>query len=142
MEIEFAFREEKSNVFGIVFRPVVDLVYISGGKEVEGTAYIDSGADISLIPLALGEDLGLKIEKGDSISEMSGIGKGGVPIVIKTIKLRVGDKIINTRVAWALVEEVPLLLGRIDIFNIFDITFKRNEKTLFSEQRKVKKEAV
>ncbi len=142
MEIEFAFREEKSNVFGIVFRPVVDLVYISDGKEVEGTAYIDSGADISLIPLALGEDLGLKIEKGDSISEMSGIGKEGVPIVIKTIKLRVGDKIINTRVAWALVEEVPLLLGRIDIFNIFDITFKRNEKTLFSEQRKVKKEAV
>ncbi|MBS3119107.1 retropepsin-like domain-containing protein [Candidatus Woesearchaeota archaeon] len=142
MEIEFAFREEKSNVFGIIFRPVVDIVYISNGKEVEGTAYIDSGADISLIPRALGEDLGLKIEKGDSISEMSGIGKPGVPIVIKTIKLRLGDKTFNTRIAWALVEEVPLLLGRIDIFNIFDITFKRNEKTLFSERGNITKEAA
>ena len=47
--------------------------------------------------------------------------------------MKIGDKIIETRIAWALVEEVPLLLGRTDVFNLFDICFKKNEKTVFAD---------
>lgn len=142
MEIEFSFREERSSIFGPINRPVVEVVYFNGEKEADGTPYLDSGADVSLIPKSLGELLGLSIEKGDAISEMNGVGEIGVPVIIKKINLRIGTKVLSTRIAWALVEEVPLLLGRIDIFNIFDITFKRNEKTLFSERGKQQKEAV
>ena len=36
------------------------------------------------------------------------------------------------RVAWSLTEDVPLVLGRLDVFNEFDIFFKeREEKVIF-----------
>ncbi|HLC80566.1 MAG TPA: hypothetical protein VJG31_02230 [Candidatus Nanoarchaeia archaeon] len=142
MEVEFSFREEHSSIFGPINRPVVEVVYFNRDKEVEGIPYLDSGADVSLIPKSLGEFLGLSMEKGDSISEMKGVGEIGIPVIIKKINLRIGTKVLDTRIAWALIEEVPLLIGRIDIFNIFDITFKRNEKTLFSERGNIKKEAL
>ena len=110
MEVEFAFRKERSSIFGQINRPVVEVVYSNGSKEAEGTPYLDSGADVSLIPKSLGEFLGLSIEKGDAISEMNGIGAMGVPVVIKKINLQIGTKVIDTRIAWALVEEVTLLL--------------------------------
>jgi len=38
--------------------------------------------------------------------------------------MRVGSVEFRARVAWSQVEEVPLLLGRMDVFRRFDITFK------------------
>ncbi|MBI2652502.1 hypothetical protein HYX00_03460 [Candidatus Woesearchaeota archaeon] len=94
---------------------------------------MDSGADISLISKSVGDLLGLKIENNDKITEAKGIGERSVPIIIKKIKMKIGDKLLETRIAWALIEEVPLLLGREDVFNLFDICFKKNKKTVFMD---------
>lgn len=77
--------------------------------------YIDSGADITLIPRQLGETLGFEIA-GDEIIEIGGLGDAKVPVIIKTVTMLLGEKKINCRIAWALVEEVPPLLGRTDLF--------------------------
>lgn len=42
---------------------------------------------------------------------------------MKKIVLVLDGKEIAARVAWALVEDVPLLLGRVDIFSQFRIIF-------------------
>ncbi len=131
MEIEFDFREEKSKIYGTVLRPVATINLINNDKEVFESAYVDSGADVTLIPKSVGDALYFKIENNDIITEIKGIGEMGVPIVIKKIKIKIGEKIFNARIAWAQIEEVPLLLGREDVFNIFDICFKRNKKTVF-----------
>ncbi|MBS3056889.1 MAG: aspartyl protease family protein [Candidatus Aenigmarchaeota archaeon] len=131
MEIEFYFREEKSRIFGSILRPVAEIIFINNEKEILESVYIDSGADVSLIPKSVGDALGFTIEKSDKITEVKGIGERGVPIIIKKIKIKIGEKIINTRVAWALIEDVPLLLGRTDVFNLFDICFQKNRKTVF-----------
>lgn len=47
--------------------------------------------------------------------------------------MKIGDEILDTRIAWALIEEVPLLLGRTDVFNLFDICFNKNKKTIFRD---------
>lgn len=133
MEIEFDFREERSKIFGPILRPIAKITLINDDMEVPEYLYVDSGADISLISKSVGDLLGFKIEDDDQITEVKGIGERVVPIIIKKIKMKIGDKLLNTRIAWALIEEVPLLLGRTDVFNLFDICFQKNKKTVFSD---------
>lgn len=101
--------------------------------EVPENLYVDSGADITLIPKSVGDLLGFKIKPDDKITEIKGICERGVPILIKKIKLKIGETMLEARIAWALVEEVPMLLGRIDIFTFFEICFQKNKKTIFSD---------
>lgn len=131
MEIEFDFREEISRIYGKILRPVAAITFINGDNEVFESVYVDSGADVSLIPKSVGDALGFKIEEKENITEIKGIGERGVPIIIKKVRIKIGEKRFDARIAWALIEEVPLLLGREDIFNLFDISFKRNRKTVF-----------
>lgn len=133
MEIEFDFKKEESRIFGPILRPVARIFLINEGKEVAEHLYVDSGADVSLIPKSVGDWLGFKVGDKEEITEIKGVGERGVPIIIKKIKMRIGEKESETRIAWALVEEVPLLLGRTDVFNLFNVCFKKNEKTVFAD---------
>lgn len=73
---------------------------------------IDSGADISIIPYTLGEDLGLHLDME---------------------KRR--DARVEARVGWALTDDVPLILGRLDIFRSFVIEFRELEGKIIFRRR-------
>ncbi len=133
MKIEFDFKEEPSSLFGKILRPVARVSLIHDTIEVPGHMYVDSGADITLVSKSIGDPLGFEIKKEDIITEIKDIGERGVPIIIKKVKMKIDEKVFETRIAWALIEEVPLLLGRTDIFNLFTICFKKNTKTVFKE---------
>jgi len=133
MEIEFDFKEEESGLFGRILRPVARIILVNGEIELPEHVYIDSGADVTLISKSVGDILGFKIDDKDEVTEIKGVGERGVPIIVKKVKIKVGGKLFEARVAWALVEEVPLLLGRTDVFNLFDICFMKNEKTVFRD---------
>ncbi len=132
--IEFDYLEEDSRLFGKIFRPVASVQFIDQkGERLFAYMYIDSGADITLIPRELGETLGFKIAD-DEIIEIGGLGDAKVPVIIRTVTMLLGEKEITCRVAWALVEEVPPLLGRTDLFDLFKITFdQKNKKIIFRE---------
>lgn len=131
MKVEFSFKKENSRIFGLIPRPVARIILINGNEQVPEMVYVDSGADVTLIPRSVGELLNFKIEPEDKIVEIKGIGERGIPIVIKKVKIKIGEKLIDARIAWSLIEEVPLLLGRVDIFKLFDITFEKERKTVF-----------
>jgi len=48
----------------------------------------------------------------------------------KKLKIKIGQRTIDTRIAWSLIEEVLLLLGRIDIFRLFNIYFQKEKPYL------------
>ena len=131
MEVEFAFRKERSNLLGSIWRPVARVIVIHRHRRVPQFFYVDSGADLTLIPKSVGDLLGLTLASPQEIQEIKGIGEHGVPIVIRRLKLQLGPKIFSARVAWCLLEEVPLLLGRMDCFRLFSITFRNNLTTIF-----------
>lgn len=131
VEIEFDFKKEESNIFGPILRPVARLFIIKGKTKLPEIFYVDSGADVTLIPRSVGELLGFKVESPEEISEIKGVGERGIPIVVKKVKLQIGQEKLKTKIAWSLVEEVPLLLGREDFFKYFDIIFAKNKKTIF-----------
>ena len=121
MRVEFPYVRERSSIFGVVSRPVARVV-LEG--EFPQWMYVDSGADITLIPLSVGKLIGLRRTKRDRIERIFGVGQSSVPILVKSTSMRVGSVEFRARVAWSQVEEVPLLLGRMDVFRRFDITFK------------------
>ncbi len=84
--------------------------------------YIDSGADISLIPRQLGESLGLSFSK-DQVRDIRGLGRGTIPVIISNVETMIGTRTLKARIAWALTEDVPLILGRLDVFDAFKVTF-------------------
>ena len=131
MEIDFDFRKEKSNIFGEIRRPIARLILIKGKIKLPEIFYVDSGADVTLIPRSVGELLGFKVKSPEEISEIKGIGEHGIPIVIRKITFQIGQTKIPSKIAWSLVENVPLLLGREDFFKYFDIVFRKNKKTIF-----------
>lgn len=132
--IVFHYKREPARIPGhFVYRPVAE-VYLKAisGKWIEFNPYIDSGADVTLIPLSLGKLLGLEIDK-NKIEEIGGI-KGNVPVIYTKAALRIGDKEILTQIAWALIEEVPPLLGRTDIFDNFKVTFDQTNGIIIFEE--------
>ncbi len=128
--IKFRYRKESSVISGTVLRPVADVVLEVNNRRVEAVMYIDSGADITMIPLEVGKALGFKQSPSDEILEIRGVSGGGVPYILKKAKIILDDKELKIRLAWALIEEVPLLLGRMDIFPKFKILFDEKEKSI------------
>lgn len=133
MQIEFDFKEEANGVFGAVMRPVARLYLIgASGEEVSEVFYVDSGADITLIPRSLGDLLGYSLADKSNVSEIKGVGGRSVPYLMRSVKIKFADNcMIEARVAWSLIDEVPSLLGRLDVFELFDIIFQKNRKTTF-----------
>lgn len=99
----------------------------SGGW-IEFHPYIDSGADVTLIPLSLGKLIGLS-QDHKRVYQISGI-RGSVSVIYSQIFMKIGGIEIRTKIAWTLVENVPPLLGRANIFDKFHITFKQDQEEI------------
>ena len=127
--ITFNYRKEKNSLGGIIFRPVADVVLQSNIGAVEVGMYIDSGADVSLIPLSIGLALGFS-QKAHEIKEMKGISSEPIPYVLKKVNFIFDNFKIEAEIAWALIEEIPILLGRKDIFTRFKIIFDESKKKI------------
>jgi hypothetical protein len=130
MGISFPYLKERSRIFGVVARPIARVIL---QRKYPQWMYVDSGADISLIPLSVGRLIGLTRTRGDKLRRIFGISRSSVSIIVKRVSMSIGPSEFNARVAWSQVEEVPLLLGRMDVFPRFSVTFKeRDQLTTFS----------
>ena len=130
--MKFEYRKEKSDILNYIYRPIIEVEFKNSEKgiTIPEILYFDSGADITLIPRSTGELLELEI-KNDEIKEIRGVGGGIVPVIVKKLNLSLCNYEFEARIAWALIEDVPLLLGRTDVFKYFD--FYINEEKLYVE---------
>ncbi len=130
--IEFYYQEEYSDKFGAILRPVAPILItnrLKSNKFILATMYIDSGADVTMIPLKAGEVLGFTYDT-EKIFHMHGI-SGSLPCILEKAKLKIGDKLIYADITWALTDKAPFLLGRRNVFKNFKITFYEDEKKIF-----------
>lgn len=94
--IEFDYKEyiktdERGEILGVYYRPNAIVKLINGDRYIVSNMLIDSGADISIIPKTEGEALGFRIEEGEKIEDISGIG-GQIPVVHRTINFNIGQE--------------------------------------------------
>jgi hypothetical protein len=125
--LTFPYREERSRIFGRIYRPVARVKFRSEEEWIPEWMYVDSGADITLIPRSVGDLLGFEMNK-EKIVDITGVGGGTVPVTVKKTMISLGEEIYDARIAWALIEDIPPLLGRMDVFNKFEVIFKEEKK--------------
>jgi predicted aspartyl protease len=119
-----------SSLLGKILRPMAEVILETDGRKVEAFMCVDSGADITMLPLRFGKALGFKQNPKDEILEIKGVSGSGVAYILKKVNIFLNGKKLSVRIAWALIEEVPLLLGRMDIFPKFKITFNEQAETI------------
>lgn len=134
---DFAWREELSESFGRVKRPVAEAsIKDKNGKWRALTMYIDSGADSCVISRSIGELFGHNIEKGTRI-RMKGFGEEEIIAFIHTMQIKIGPHEFEAKVAVAENDKVPNVIGRKDIFSIFEIQFKNIRQSTRFIRKKV-----
>lgn len=125
----FRFATATSRRFGPVRRPIIPALLIGPKQSLSFSFVLDSGADISMIPYSVGEALGLSVE-GAPRGECKGIGEGLVAYRLCTVRVRFQHIEIPIRVAWSTLDESPLLLGRLDVFDQLDIEFRQRTNAI------------
>ena len=102
----FRYRPERSHL-GTIYRPVATVIVEHKKIVIELPLYIDSGADISMIPYRFGKALGLEQTSKDRIKRIRGIAGRSVPYLVKRLTFIFGRRTISVRVAWSMTEEFP-----------------------------------
>lgn len=110
-----------------MYVPTARVILSHGKKSVELEMTIDSGADLSMIPYQVGVGLGLG--SGKAVHNLSGVA-GGLPYLLRRLHFRLGPFSFLARVAWAQRDDVPMLLGRADVFDRFVITFHEHRSVI------------
>ena len=126
--IEFSYQEEYSDKFGKILRPVALVTLSTKSKLMQAAMYIDSGADVTMIPFKAGIELGFKYDV-EKVFQMSGI-TGSLPCLLEKAEIKIGEKKLSVAITWALSDEAPFLLGRKDIFRFFRITFDEKKRKI------------
>ena len=114
----------------VVYRPTLDVVFtLPDGSEAEHVFVVDSGADISVAPRGLCEQLGLVWQNGVAVI-LRGIAQAQICEVdarVHDVQIRLADRDIEMVVPMCFAEQnAPYLLGRQGFFDRFDVTFQKS----------------
>nr|VFJ61815.1 MAG: hypothetical protein BECKDK2373B_GA0170837_11048 [Candidatus Kentron sp. DK] len=125
--LAFPCAEEEHRIFGKITRPLVTLALFSErfGKWLEvGQILVDTGADISTIPLKLGQILVSDVGSGIPMY-VGGILSSDISFnaFIHRIKARVGDYPFEMPVAVSLSSFIPPIWGRREALDRFTVSF-------------------
>lgn len=127
--IEFQFEKRRTQRLGEILKPIIPVTIVGQKRSVNIFMLLDSGADLSLIPYSVGIAIGLELDI-ENRSEVQGIGEGSVPYILNQVKLKIENVEFIARIGWALIEEVPFILGRLDVFQTFSIEFREFENKI------------
>ncbi|MBI2583745.1 MAG: retropepsin-like domain-containing protein [Candidatus Aenigmarchaeota archaeon] len=114
--------------------PIIPAILENGNKTLILDFFIDSGADMTMIPLSFARLLGFESWKIEEVENARDAGGGTVPYFVRSVQIIIGNKKLTIRIACSLQDNVPFLLGRKDIFDRFQVCFNdKDKKVVFTE---------
>lgn len=114
---------------GIVPEPIVPLVVRSAREERIYDFLVDSGADATLLPRSLADDLQINLKRCPQ-SKTQGVEGGSIKIYHASLKLKIGPWENSIRCAFASHDHIPPLLGRLDVFSHYTIIFDAKKQSI------------
>lgn len=136
-KLTFPCVEQEHHLFGKINRPVIRLAVYSVrfGRWLEiGKVLADTGADISVVPLPMGQILIHDIENGVPMY-VGGILSSSVAVnaFVHRITARIGDYTFEMPVAVSVSSVIPPILGRQEALDRFSVTFIYGKEVIFEE---------
>lgn len=134
MAVTFPFEDAGKNFFGKILRPVAKVSFQSPSKQTWTHAWmiIDTGADFSILPKYLSEDLHISLKKDCIKDTTAGVGgESKIYLCKKPIKVKLGNIEKEVPIAFFNNNEVPALLGRLGFLETFDVEFTKKHKVIF-----------
>ena len=130
MPIEFPLGTKVISL-GRVANPVVPLLLLTRSSGyVPFDFLIDTGADCSMIPAAVAEaELGVNLARRPQ-DVFFGIEGGGVRVYRGWRSLKIGPHPLRARCVFSPHERSPFILGRMDVFRRFTITFDNRRRVI------------
>ena len=139
MAVSFPFKEEKSSIFGKIYRPIAQVAFKHDQLDIwrQIDMIIDTGADYTLLPRYFARLLGVNISTDCRVIETQGVGgPGKVYLMKKEMSVRVGKYKRVIPLGFLDNDYIPPLLGRHQFLETFRIVIE-NHIILFDDPRKM-----
>lgn len=108
-------------------RPFLPVILRYQEKSIQTLALVDSGADMNVMPLKTGTDLGLSWEQSSNDFELHGLAET-LPAKAVAVDLEIGSwPSLKMAFAWSAQDEMPVILGQGNFFEMVDICFLRSQ---------------
>ncbi|MCK5716322.1 MAG: hypothetical protein KAH77_02455 [Thiomargarita sp.] len=132
--IRFPYVEQEHPIFGKVTRPLIKLALYSERFQEWITlkkVLVDTGADISVIPLPMGQILISEIELGQPI-QLGGILSSNLMnnAFVHQIQTRIDTHIFDMSVAISTSSTIPPILGRQNGLDRFKVSFIQGKELI------------
>ncbi len=126
--VEFPLPEKRTR-FGLLPDPKITISIRTQNGYFPYRFLLDTGADVSMVPFSMAEDLGIDLSRCPT-DECSGI--EGRPLLVyhTTIAVRVGHVDLSLPCLISESDSTPFLLGRAGLFARFDIGFDNQRKRI------------
>lgn len=134
MATTFSFKEYPSSLFGVIKRPVAQVLFAHKKEDAwqPVTMLIDTGADYTLLPRFLAATLGITLSKDCRVITTQGVGGKNIVYLLKEkMRVRIGAYERNIPLGFLATDSIPPLLGRQEFFETFRVVFE-NYQTTFS----------
>ena len=128
--MKFSYKAKESRIIGsILLKPFIEIEIFSKNELWYGLdeVLVDTGADITLIPKYIGEEVVNEIKSGEK-AFLKGISPIELAVYIHRLKLKVANREFETKVAIAESDEVPAILGRFEALDNFNAEFSKGKE--------------
>jgi len=123
-ELFFPYKYMQTETFGEVKIPVAKIFLQGKQEETAVDVIVDTGAVVSIFPKSLCDILGLDFEKGQLSYVKTATGES-IQIRVHNLNIRISNRKFRVRVAFTAIENVPYILGRLDILDKIEMKFGR-----------------
>lgn len=128
MLISFPYEVKASTIFKVVRRPIalVDFWSNKFNRFIKYSLIVDTGADYTLFPKSISEDLGVDLKDDCYNYESKGIGgKEQVYFLKKKVSIMIGETKRQIPIGFLESDDIPPLLGRQECLDTFELTFSK-----------------
>lgn len=135
MGIKFDFEKVGQSYFGLVYRPIVQVSLKSPKNNIWTTTWmiVDTGADFTILPQYLANDLQISLEEDCLKDQTSGVGGERTIYLCKPkIKAKIGNLERQIPLAFFDSNEIPALMGRLGFLETFDTHFLKTHSIVFT----------
>ena len=118
--------------FGPIPEPAVDLPLRLTDGYLGVRFFLDTGADVSMLPRDFAEPCGVDLTGAPSVT-VTGIEGGGIRAWVGEITLRIGGEDVSVPCLFTERDDTPALLGRAGIFTRFNVSFDCRHRKIVLE---------